>query len=116
MEVNRLELSAKLEAIMTECGETPHLYFQPPESVKLQYPCIIYRLRTFDSEYADNRPYMTAIAYTVTYITRAHDSKVPARLAKEPQFGFDRYYPAESLHHYVYNTSNTLKEVSNGST
>lgn len=116
MEVNRLELSDRLSSIMEECGEEPHLYFQPPESVKLSYPCIIYKLRALDNRYADDLPYLTHISYEMTYITRAHDSKVPHRMAKEPCFAFDRYYPADNLHHYVYTTTNTLKEVSNGTT
>ena len=111
MEVSRLDVSSVLEAAMRECGEEPHLYFQPPESVKLEYPCIIYHLRTMTSQYADDRPYSIAIGYDVTYITRSPTSKVPTRLVKEPLFGFDRYYTADNLHHYSYTTTNTLKEV-----
>lgn len=113
MEGNRLELSEKLEAIMDECDETPHLYFQPPESVKMEYPCMVYHLRTMTSQYADDLPYMLSIGYDITYITRSPTSKVPVRMAKEPCFGFDRYYTADNLHHYAYTTTNTFKEVSN---
>lgn len=113
MEVNRLELSGILEGVMERCGEVPHLYFQPPESVKLEYPCIIYKLRTMTNSYADNAPYMTNIGYDITYITRSPSSKVPTEMVKEPMIGFDRYYTASSLHHYAYTFTNTLKEVSN---
>lgn len=114
MEVNRLELSGVLEDVMSRCGENPQLYFQPPETVKLVYPCIIYKLRTMTSSYADNAPYMTTIGYDITYITRSPTSKVPVELSKEPMFGFDRYYTANNLHHYAYTFTNTLKEVPNG--
>ena len=113
MEANRLDLRERLTAIMEECGEEPRLYFQPPESVKIEYPCVIYQLRTMTSDYADNLPYRTGIGYDVTYISRSPTSKVPARMAKEPMFGFDRYYKADNLNHYAYTTTNTLKEVSN---
>ena len=111
MEVNRLELSDLLSSIMYDCGEEPHLYFQPPESVKLEYPCIVYHLRTMTAKYADDKPYTINIGYDITYITRSPASQVPTRLVKEPMFGFDRYYPADNLHHYSYTMTNTLKEV-----
>lgn len=111
MEANRVELSEKLKALMSECGETPHLYFQPPESVKLEYPCIVYHLRTFTSTYADDLPYKTNIGFDLTYITRDPDSKVPSKLVKMERMGFDRYYTADNLHHYAYTSTDTLKEV-----
>lgn len=114
MEANRKELSSILSSVQERCGETPHLYFQPPESVKLEYPCILYRLRTMTNDYADNAPYRTVIGYDVTYITRSPVSEVPAELVKLPGFGFDRYYVSDNLHHYAYTASSTLKEEING--
>lgn len=114
MEANRKELSSILFSVQESCGEDPHLYFQPPEDVKLVYPCILYRLRTMTNDYADDRPYRNVIAYDITYITRSPVSKVPTELAKLPGFGFDRYYVSDNLHHYAYTASSTLKEESNG--
>ena len=114
MEVNRLELRDKLSAFMVECGETPKLYFQPPESVKLEYPCMIYHLKTLTSRKANDHPYHKTIAFDITYITRSPASTVPDRMLGEPLFAFDRYYTAENLHHYAYTYTNTLKEVSHG--
>ena len=111
MEANRLELREKLSQFMLDCGETPKLYFQPPESVKLEYPCMIYHLRTMSSRKANNRPYHKTIGFDITYITRSHSSKVPDRMLDEPLFSFDRYYTAENLHHYAYTFTDTLKEV-----
>ena len=31
-----------------------NVYFQPPESVRLVYPCIIYRLGNFNVKHADD--------------------------------------------------------------
>lgn len=113
MEVNRLELSDILSSVMEKCGEEPHLYFQPPESVKLEYPCIIYHMRNLDSRYANDRPYKIDVGYDVMYITRSPISKVPVELVKLPSFRYDRYYTSNGLYHYAYTTVNTLKEVSN---
>lgn len=112
MEANRLELRQRLSNFMEECGEIPKLYFQPPESVKLEYPCMVYHLKTLTSRKANDRPYHKMIAFDITYITRSPASLVPDRMLSEPLFAFDRYYTAENLHHYAYTYTNTLKEVS----
>lgn len=113
MEVNRKELRELLSAAMEDCGETPKLYYQTPENMKLEYPCIIYKLRTITASYADDRPYKLNVGFEFSYITRSPTSQVPARLAKEPMVGFDRYYVAENLHHYVYTSTTSIKEPIN---
>lgn len=110
MEVNRKELSAKLSSLMEECGEEPKLYFQPPESVKLEYPCIVYHLRTMTSQYAEDAPYKVNVGFDITYITRSPTSQFPAKIVKQPQIGFDRYYTSDGLHHYAYTFTDTMKE------
>ena len=47
-----------------------NVYFQPPESVKLKYDCIIYEVTDADTKYADNLPYHYTKAYEVTVIYR----------------------------------------------
>ncbi len=110
MAANRKELSDILKSVMAEFGEEPHLYFQPPESVKLQYPCIIYHLRTATTRNANDQPYFKTIGYDVTYITRDPDNKVWEKLASLPKFGFDRYYTADGLHHYAFTSTDVMKE------
>lgn len=114
MEANRESLSEILHKALSDCGEDENVYFQPPETVKLKYPCILYKLRTLTSEYANDDPYHKMIGYDVTYITRDPKSKVPTKLLGLPQFAFDRYYTFENLHHYAYTTTSTLKEDLNG--
>jgi hypothetical protein len=110
MEANRLELHDILEEAMRASGEAPLLYYQAPESVKLAYPCIIYKLSDLTAEYADDAPYLRTIRFDVTYITRSPITKVPDTLSLLPQFAFDRYYTFENLHHYAYNATFSMKE------
>lgn len=110
MEVNRKEVHEILEDAMRDCGETPLLYYQPPESVKMAYPCIVYRLADLTTLYADDTPYWRVIRFDITYITRSPTSKVPDALSLLPQFAFDRYYTFENLHHYAYNATFSMKE------
>ena len=94
----RLQLSAKLKEIV---GPN-NVYFQPPENVKLSYPCIIYNLDDIDKQHADNHPYRIDNQYAVMLITKDPDSELIHKLARLTTSSFNRYYVADGLHHYVY--------------
>lgn len=93
----RLELQTRLEGI------TAHVYFQPPASVKMQYPCIIYSLDSARLEHADNRLYRYTKRYQVTVIDRNPDSDLPDAVIELPLCEFDRSFAADNLNHYVFN-------------
>ena len=61
--MNRPELSQQLHELCE------NVYFQPPESKKLVYPCIVYSFVGVDVSRADNAPYVIRREYTVQYIT-----------------------------------------------
>lgn len=61
------------EILCTLLG-TRHVYFQPPESLKLVYPCIVYKLSEIDQKHADDISYLNTRGYTVTLIDRNPDS------------------------------------------
>jgi len=92
----RLELDERLKAIC------PNVYFQPPETVRLTYPCIIYSLSKLDPLFANNLPYHIDSAYTVQYITRDPDDRVRYELAELQLCRFERHYTADNLNHYIY--------------
>jgi hypothetical protein len=96
---NRLRLH---EALCGVLG-AGNVYFQPPESVKLQYPCIVYRLSAESTRFADDLPYARKKRYAVTVIDKKPDSEIPDRVAALPLCAFDRYFAAENLNHYTYN-------------
>lgn len=96
---SRLELQTLLE---TTLG-SENVYFQPPESIQLKYPCIIYKLSRISSNFADDRPYKLDNRYELMFITKNPDSSMRHALAELPRCSFDRFYTSESLNHYVYN-------------
>jgi hypothetical protein len=110
MEASRLALREILYDLMESCGETPRLYYQPNESFKMVYPCIVYHLRRMGKQNANNHAYIETIDFDVTYITRDTESKVPSSLNAMPMMVFDRYYTSENLHHYAYTYSNIVKK------
>jgi hypothetical protein len=80
-----------------------HVYFQPPENIKLNYPCIIYRRDSAVTKFADNRPYRYKKRYQVMVIDQDPDSPIPDKVADLPSCTFERHYTADHLNHDVFN-------------
>jgi hypothetical protein len=95
----RLELQALLISLL---GST-NVYFQPPENVKMQYPCIIYNRDDRAIEYANNEPYKHKTRYQVTVVDQNPDSDIHEKVAELPLCSYDRFYAADNLNHDVYN-------------
>ena len=81
---------------------TRYVYFQPPESIKMQYPCIVYNRSSADSKYANNQLYLNKKRYTVTVIDKNPDSPIPDKIGRLPLCRFDRHFASDSLNHDVY--------------
>lgn len=80
-----------------------NVYFQPPPSVHLKYPCIIYERTRNSTRFADNIPYSVIRQYTITVIDSNPDSEIPDRIAGLSMCTMDRTYTADNLNHYVFN-------------
>ena len=92
----RLELQTLLLTL------APRVYFQPPPTMVMEYPCIVYNRDNVKTEYADDLPYKHRTRYQVTVIDRDPDSPIPAKVAALPSALFDRFYTADNLNHDVY--------------
>lgn len=93
----RLQLHQLLESL------ADNVYFQPPENVRLEYPCIIYHRDFADTKFADDNPYTHTLRYMVMVIDRDPDSAIPSKVAALPMCVFNRFYTADGLNHDVYN-------------
>lgn len=80
-----------------------NVYFQPPASFKMIYPCIVYQRDNEDNKYANNLPYSQNKRYAVTVIDRNPDSEIPDKVAALPLSSFTRHFTADNLNHDVYN-------------
>ena len=80
----------------------PNVYFQPPESLKMEYPCIVYHRDYSNTEFADDRPYLHRKRYLVMVIDENPDSAIPTKVAELPMCLFDRFYTAKNLNHDVF--------------
>jgi hypothetical protein len=95
----RVELQTILEGVLG----TGNVYFQPPPSLQMQYPCIVYKRDDAQTDFAGNKPYLYSKRYQVTVIDRNPDSHIPDRIAELPMCLFDRFFAADNLNHDVFN-------------
>lgn len=99
----RLILDQKLRNILGNSN----IYFEPPASRTMKYPCIRYRRSNIDVIHADNKPYLGRNRYEVIVIFEDADDDLPERVLfnkEELTFGFERNYVSDGLYHYVFTT------------
>ena len=90
-------LQAKLEDLLG----SRNVYYQPPESVKMQYPAIRYSKTNIRSTFADNAAYSNLYCYEIIVIDRKPDNPVVEKLLEFPYCSFSRNYKADGLDHDV---------------
>lgn len=94
-----------------------HCYFQPPTSIQMKYPCIVYKYVNDADIFADNIRFKKNKRYAVTIIDEDPDSKIPDRLKDLlPYCSSDRNFDSEGLSHFVftlYHNGPRIKEEKN---
>jgi hypothetical protein len=91
----RLELHDELLSIFKK-----NVYYQPPESIKLSYPCFLYELSGGKKEQANDTMYLFTRRYDCTYITRNPDHEFIEILLKHFKYiSYDRRYVSNNLYH-----------------
>lgn len=95
---NRLELQTRLEDILA----SRNCYFQPPTSVQLRYPAIIYSLGGVDTRHANDKLYKSLKRYELVLIDKNPDSELFDKILDLSYCYFDRFYTADNLNHWVF--------------
>lgn len=95
---DRKELHARLVEILG----SKYVYFNPPESQKLQYPCIIYNLDNKELVKADNANYLKRNYYNVTLIHEDPVNPIQDMIMELPYCKFTSFYSVDDLNHYRY--------------
>ena len=95
---SRLNLQTVLEQIL----ESRNVYYQPPESLKLKYPAIVYSRKNIENLHANNNAYIQKKSYEVTVIDDDPDSIIVDKISKLPTCRFDRHYVYDNLNHDVF--------------
>lgn len=93
----------ELQTVLEQVLGTRSVYFQPPESFKLKYPCIIYELNRIRQIKSNNSTYLKQKQYTVTIIDEDCDTELPDKLMEKLTYcQFDRRFVSDNLYHDVF--------------
>lgn len=95
---NRLELQALLEGILG----SRNVYYQPPESLKMQYPAIVYKREDIENVFADDNVYSQSHFYQVIVIDKNPDSAIVSKVSKLPTCSFEQHYTSDNLNQDVF--------------
>lgn len=95
----RLDLQLELEELLG----SRNVYFQPPTSIKLKYPCIIYSLDSSYNTFANDKRYFNKKKYDVIFITNNADSDFADKIIEHFFYCAEsRRYTAENLYHMAF--------------
>jgi hypothetical protein len=94
----------ELQTILENILGSRQVYFQPPESVKMSYPAIVYELNAIGTVHADNLDYHHTRSYDVKFITYDPDpdGEIVMKILRLPMCKFDRSYTSDNLNHFAY--------------
>lgn len=95
---SRLKLQEELENLLG----TRNVYFQPPPSLKMKFPCIVYERVRINTRFADNNPYHLHDVYQITYVDTDPDSEMPKKISKLHMSVFERMYVSDNMYHNVF--------------
>lgn len=93
---SRLELHTLLRSIV------PNVYYQPPPSVRMNYPAIVYSRKNIDNTFANDSVYKQDHFYELIVIDKNPDSVYVETISKLPKCNYDRHYTADNLNHDVF--------------
>lgn len=92
---DRLDLQTEFERILGR----KNVYFDPPESIKMNYPAIRYSRAKIQNRFADNSVYKQDNRYEVIAIYKDPDSDLPVKISQLPMCSHDAHYVVDNLHH-----------------
>lgn len=91
-----------LHEVLCDLLGSRNVYFQPPASIEMNYPAIVYGIADIDNIYANNGVYLSNTGYSVTVIDSDPDSPIVGKVASLPTSKFNRHYEKDNLNHDVY--------------
>ena len=89
----------KLHEILCEALGSRNVYFQPPSSIQMKYPAIVYSRSNINKKNANGNPYITNLSYDVTLIGKNPDSPIVKSILEIPYCSYGRHYVSDNLNH-----------------
>lgn len=98
MNNNRIKLQSLLEDILG----SRNVYYQPPPTIQMKYPAIVYSRADIKNTHANDLVYAQNHAYNICVIDKNPDSKIVEKISELPQCSFNKHYEADNLNHDVF--------------
>lgn len=100
---NRLDLhEIFIDILGTKGHPISRVYFQPPSTIKLEYPCIIYKRSNQKDFFSNDRIYIGMKRYLVTVVDKNPDSLIPDKVLGLRYCSFSSHYSVDGLNHDIY--------------
>ena len=94
----RTQLQSLLETLLG----SENVYFNPPVTTQIAYPCIIYSRDLSNVQHADNEPFRRTKRYQVKLISEDPDDGTFEELAGLPMSTHSRSFKVGQLNHDVF--------------
>lgn len=98
LEMRSQELQLQFEQLL----ESRNVYYNPPASVRMSYPAIVFKRSKITNRFANNLVYKQSHGYEVTVITEDPDDPIIEKISKLPECSFDRNFVSDNLYHNVF--------------
>ena len=95
---SRLGLQDILETILGSLN----VYYQPPNSLIMKYPAIVYSRDTIKETFANDNVYTIVKSYEVIVIDKDPDSEIVDKVGAIQSCKFIRNYTVDNLNHDVF--------------
>lgn len=95
-------MASRLDLHNILLGISENVYFQPPESIKMRYPAIVYFRRNIENVHADDASYLHSNSYEITVIDRDPESELMSKISELPMCRYDRHFTSDGLNHDVF--------------
>lgn len=100
--MNDKEKRLSLQAMLVGILGSNHVYFQPPSTVKMAYPAIVYSRQSSDIVHANDNNYLSSIMYEIIVIDRNPDSEIVEKMSMVKGIRHTRHYTVDNLHHDIF--------------
>lgn len=101
MHNNRLKLNQQLCDIL----ESDNVYFQPPPSIQMNYPAIVYHRSSIENSYAGNNKYFIRDEYQITLLDWNPESSYIDKILSLPYCELSNTFTKSNLNHFVFTLS-----------
>lgn len=95
MAKTRKELQIALEGI----DGVKKVYFQPTESIRLEYPCIVYSIKNHGFNHANDKKYIGVDKYELVLIQKSYNETLVKSILSMQSCGHDAEYLNDNLYH-----------------